>query len=133
LPYRALLAQVLVINIVLGLLSLGSPLLIQLLTDDVLIRGDTQLLTVVVIAVVVTSFFSSGLRLLQSNMIAHFSQRIQLGLVLEFGRKVLHLPLTYYETRRSGEITSRLRDINEINQHELTLFQPTRNQGFNPV
>lgn len=116
LPYRALLAQVLVINIVLGLLSLGSPLLIQLLTDDVLIRGDTQLLTVVVIAVVVTSFFSSGLRLLQSNMIAHFSQRIQLGLVLEFGRKVLHLPLTYYETRRSGEITSRLRDINEINQ-----------------
>lgn len=115
-PYRALLAQVLVINIVLGLLSLGSPLLIQLLTDDVLIRGDTQLLTVVVIAVVVTSFFSSGLRLLQSNMIAHFSQRIQLGLVLEFGRKVLHLPLTYYETRRSGEITSRLRDINEINQ-----------------
>lgn len=116
LPYRALLAQVLVINIVLGLLSLGSPLLIQLLTDDVLIRGDTQLLTVVVIAVIVTSFFSSGLRLLQSNMIAHFSQRIQLGLVLEFGRKVLHLPLTYYETRRSGEITSRLRDINEINQ-----------------
>ncbi|MBW4639033.1 MAG: peptidase domain-containing ABC transporter [Gloeocapsa sp. UFS-A4-WI-NPMV-4B04] len=115
-PYRALLAQVLVINIVLGLLSLGSPLLIQLLTDDVLIRGDTQLLTVVVMAVIVTSFFSSGLRLLQSNMIAHFSQRIQLGLVLEFGRKVLHLPLTYYETRRSGEITSRLRDINEINQ-----------------
>lgn len=116
LPYRALLAQVLVINIVLGLLSLGSPILIQLLTDDVLIRGDTQLLGVVVIAVIVTSFFSSGLRLLQSNMIAHFSQRIQLGLVLEFGRKVLYLPLTYYETRRSGEITSRLRDINEINQ-----------------
>lgn len=116
LPYRGLLAQVLVINIVLGLLALASPILIQLLTDDVLIRGDTQLLTVVVIAVVVTSIFSSGLRLLQSTMISHFSQRIQLGLVLEFGRKVLHLPLTYYETRRSGEITSRLRDINEINQ-----------------
>jgi len=47
-------------------------------------------------------------------MIAHFSQR-QLGLVLEFGRKILHLPLNYYETRRSGEIVSRLRDINEIN------------------
>lgn len=115
-PYWPLLAEALLINIVLGLLSLGSPILIQILTDDVLVRQDTQLLTVVVAAVVVMTLFSSSLQFLQSNMIAHFSQRLQLGLVLEFGRKLLHLPLSYYETRRSGEIISRLRDINEINQ-----------------
>lgn len=115
-PYRGLLAEALLINVVLGLLALGNPILIQILTDDVLVRGDTQLLTVVVIAVVLITFFSSTLRLLQSTMISHFGQRLQLGLVLEFGRKLLHLPLTYYETRRSGEIASRLRDINEINQ-----------------
>ncbi|MDF5711042.1 MAG: peptidase domain-containing ABC transporter [Nostoc sp. S4] len=116
LPYRGLLTQVLTMNTVLGLLALGTPVLIQLLTDDVLVRGDTQLLTVVVCAVVVMSLFSSSLEILQSMMIAHFAQRLQLGLVLEFARKILHLPLNYYETRRSGEITSRLRDINEINQ-----------------
>ncbi|ODH01162.1 ABC transporter ATP-binding protein [Nostoc sp. KVJ20] len=116
LPYRGLLSQVLMINIVLGVLALSSPILIQLLTDDVLVRGDTQLLTVVVLAVIVMSLFSSGLQALQSIMIAHFGQRLQLGLVLEFGRKILQLPLNYYEARRSGEIISRLRDINEINQ-----------------
>lgn len=116
LPYRGLLFQVLTINVALGILALGTPVLIQLLTDDVLIRGDTQLLTVVVAAVVVMTVFSSTLQLLQSTMIAHFSQRLQLGLVLEFGRKILQLPLNYYEARRSGEITSRLRDINDINQ-----------------
>ncbi|MBW4614534.1 MAG: peptidase domain-containing ABC transporter [Desmonostoc vinosum HA7617-LM4] len=115
-PYRSLLFGVLVINIVLGLLSLSSPFLLQLLTDDVLVRQDTQLLAVLVVAVVVMSIFSGSLQLLQSTMISHFSQRLQLGLILEFGRKLLHLPLTYYETRRSGEIVSRLRDINEINQ-----------------
>ncbi len=115
-PYRALLAQALLINIVLGLLSLASPLLIQILTDDVLVRGDVQLLTVVVTAVVVMTLFSSTLQLLQTTMIAHFGQRLQLGLVLEFGQKLLHLPLNYFESRRSGEIVSRLRDINEINQ-----------------
>lgn len=115
-PYRALLGQVLTINIVLGLLALGSPVLVQILTDDVLVRGDTDLLTVVVLAVIVMTLFSSSLQLLQSTMIAHFNQRLQLGLVLEFGRKILQLPLSYYEARRSGEIVSRLRDINEINQ-----------------
>lgn len=115
-PYRGLLAEVLLINIALGLLSLGTPILIQILTDDVLVRQDLQLLTVVIIAVVLMTLFSSILQLLQSTMISHFSQRLQLGLVLEFGRKLLHLPLSYYESRRSGEIASRLRDINEINQ-----------------
>ncbi|BAZ50734.1 ABC transporter-related protein [Nostoc sp. NIES-4103] len=115
-PYRGLLTHVLMINAVLGLLGLGTPILIQILTDDVLVRGDMQLLTVVVTAVVVMTLFSSSLRVLQGIMIAHFGQRLQLGLVLEFGRKILQLPLNFYEGRRSGEITSRLRDINEINQ-----------------
>lgn len=116
LPYHNLILGVILINLILGLLSLGSPLLLQILTDDVLVRQDMQLLTVIVIAVVLTSLLSSGLQLLQSVMMAHFSQRLQLRFVLEFGRKILHLPLSYYETRRSGEVTSRLRDINEINQ-----------------
>jgi ATP-binding cassette subfamily C protein len=88
----------------------------QILTDDVLVRGDTQLLTRVAIAVIIMHLVSSTLKLAQSNLIAHFSQRLQLGLIFEFGRKILRLPLTYYETRRSGEIVSRLEDIQQINQ-----------------
>jgi ATP-binding cassette subfamily C protein len=116
LPYRVLLAQALLINLVLGLLSLTSPFLFQILTDDILVRGDTQLLTTVAIAVIVITLISSGLRFIQSTLITHFAQRLELGLVLDFGRQILRLPLTYYETHRSGEIVSRLRDIQEVNQ-----------------
>jgi ATP-binding cassette, subfamily C, bacterial len=115
-PYRGLLFQALLINLVLGVLGLTSPFLLQILTDDVLVRRDNQLLTTLVIGVVAMHLFSSNLRLIQSNLIAHFTQKLQLGLVLEFGRQILRLPLSYYESRRSGEIVSRLRDINEINQ-----------------
>lgn len=114
--YRNLLGEAFLINLVLGLLSLTSPFLIQILTDDVLVRGDTQLLTGVVIAVVVMNLVSSSLSLVQSNLIAHFAQRLELGLVLEFCRQILRLPLAYYEARRSGEIISRLQDIQQINQ-----------------
>jgi ATP-binding cassette, subfamily C, bacterial len=115
-PYQGILSQAFVINLVLGLLSLASPFLLQILTDDVLVRGDTKLLMGLVIAVVVMHLVSSSLQLVQSNLIAHFAQRLELGLVLEFGRQILRLPLTYYETRRSGEIVSRLGDIQQINQ-----------------
>ena len=114
-PYQGIILQTFVLSSVLGLLSLAFPFLMQLLTDDVLVRGDSQLLRGVAIAVVVMHIISSSLRLAQSNLIAHFSQRIQLGLVFEFGRQILRLPLTYYETHRSGEVVSRLEDIQQIN------------------
>jgi ATP-binding cassette subfamily C protein len=115
-PYRALLSQALLLNSVIGLFSLASPFLLQILTDDVLVRGDSQLLTRVAIAVVVMHLVSSSLQLVQSNLIANFAQRLELGLILEFGRQILRLPLQYYESRRSGEIVSRLEDIQQINQ-----------------
>ncbi|MBD2535141.1 peptidase domain-containing ABC transporter [Nostoc flagelliforme FACHB-838] len=116
LPYRHILIEAILINLAMGIFSLATPFLIQILTDDVLVRGDTQLLTTVAIGVLAINTFSSTLTLVQSNLIAHFAQRLELGLTLEFGRQILRLPLTYYEARRSGEIVSRLRDIQEINQ-----------------
>ncbi|MFM2062557.1 MAG: hypothetical protein RLZZ507_2227 [Cyanobacteriota bacterium] len=126
--YRAILVQALPLNLVLGLLSLASPFLLQILTDDVLVRGDTKLLTTVAISVVVMNFVSNSLSFVQSNLIAHFAQRLQLGLVLDFGRQILRLPLSYYEARRSGEIVSRLQDIQQINQlvTKLVVSLPSR-------
>ena len=115
-PYRAMLFQALLSAQIVGLLSLAYPFLIQVLTDEVLIQGDTRLLTAVVLAVVVMNVVSSSLELVQYNLIAHFAQRLELGFVLEFARQILRLPLTYYESRRSGEIVSRLEDIQQINQ-----------------
>jgi ATP-binding cassette, subfamily C, bacterial len=115
-PYRTLLLEAVLCVTLIGLLSLATPFFIQVLTDNVLIQGDTRLLTSIVIAVVLLYVFRSGLSLVADNLIAHFAQRLELGLVLEFGQRILQLPLTYYETRRSGEVVSRLRDIEEINR-----------------
>ncbi|MCG8366862.1 MAG: peptidase domain-containing ABC transporter [Pseudanabaenales cyanobacterium] len=114
-PYRTLLVQALSINFAIGLLSLASPFLMQVLTDDVLVRGDTQLLTTVAIGVVVMSFISSAIGLVQAHIIGHFGQRLQLGLIFDYGRKLLHLPLSYFEGRRSGEVVSRIGDVKAIN------------------
>jgi ATP-binding cassette subfamily C protein len=114
-PYRAVLAEALLLNFIVGLLSLALPLVIQILTDEVLVRGDRDLLTTVALAAIALIGFSSILQLIQSNLIAHFAQRLELGLILDFGRQLLRLPMNYYESHRSGEIVSRLRDIREVN------------------
>lgn len=116
LPYRSLLLEALVCVCLIGLLSLVSPFFLQILTDDVLIQGNTRLLRGILIAVFIMYALRSGLSLVADNLIANFARRVELELILEFGRQILRLPLNYYETRRSGEVVSRLRDIEEINR-----------------
>jgi ATP-binding cassette, subfamily C, bacterial len=116
LTYRNILIEATLCALVVGLLSLASPILIQILTDDVLVRGDTRMLMAVAIAVVTMSLVRNSLVYVQSQLVAHFAQRLELGFILEFGRTILRLPLSYFEARRSGEIVSRQRDIQEINQ-----------------
>ncbi len=115
-PYRWILLQAIGINIAVGLLSLASPIMMQLLTDDVLVRGDTQLLATVAIAVMLMNAFRTVVGLVQSHLIGHFGQKLQLGLIYEYGRKLLHLPLAYFEGRRSGEVVSRISDVGAINR-----------------
>ncbi|MGF1590101.1 MAG: peptidase domain-containing ABC transporter [Pleurocapsa sp.] len=114
--YRGTLIEASICAQVIGLLSLAYPFLIQILTDDVLIRGDRQLLTGLAIAVIAMNLVSAWLELVEYNLITHFAQKLELGLILEFARTLLRLPLTYFEARRSGEIVSRLEDVQEINQ-----------------
>jgi ABC-type bacteriocin/lantibiotic exporter with double-glycine peptidase domain len=114
-PGWSMVSEITAINMAIGLLALAFPIMTQLLTDDVLVRGDEQLLVTVVIVVLVLNLFQSGMRFAQSMLIGHFGQRMQLQLILEFGSKLLRLPMTYFDGHRSGEVVSRLQDISRIN------------------
>lgn len=115
LPYRWLLVEAIAINLVIGLLALAFPVMMQLLTDDVLVRGDMQLLTTVAIAVIAMNLFRSTISLVQAHLIGQFSQRLELGLILDYGYQLLRLPLSYFDAHRSGEVVSRIADISKIN------------------
>ncbi|MBE9069664.1 peptidase domain-containing ABC transporter [Leptolyngbya cf. ectocarpi LEGE 11479] len=115
-PYRLSLLQVLLYGLFIGLLSLTIPLLVQFIADDILIGGATHLLPRVTLAALGFFIIKSLLNLVQVTLIASIFQRLELGLTLEFGRKLLRLPLNYYETGHSGEFASRLKDISRINE-----------------
>lgn len=128
LPYKGIILQAIAINIVVGLLALTLPIVMQILTDDVLVRSDRQLLMTVGIAVIALNIFRSIITLIQSNLIAHFGQRLKLGLNLDYGFKLLRLPMSYFDAHRSGEVVSRLGDIRQLHSliSQLVLGLPSQ-------
>ena len=114
-PFRPLLGQALLLNLLIGLLALAMPLLMQVLTDDVLVRGDTRMLTSLGIGIMALFLLRSVLGLVQGHMVGHFGQKLQLQMVLHYGDRLLKLPIDYFESHRSGEVVSRISDIQRIN------------------
>ena len=116
LPFRPLLLQALALNLAIGVLALALPLLMQIITDDVLVRGDAEMLRSLSLGILVIFLFRALLELLQGVLVGHFGQKLQLQMSLGYGRHLLRLPLSFFERRRSGEVVSRLADIKQVNQ-----------------
>ncbi|NDC34976.1 MAG: peptidase domain-containing ABC transporter [Synechococcaceae bacterium WB9_2_112] len=115
-PFQPLLLQALGLNLVIGVMALSMPLLLQVLTDDVLVRGDGGMLAALSIGLLLLFALRSLFSFMQGLMVGHFGQKLQLQMVLHYGQRLLHLPLDYFEGRRSGEVVSRLDDIQQLNQ-----------------
>lgn len=115
-PFKGLLAQALMLNVVIGSLALGMPVLMQILTDDVLVRGDTHMLTALSIGIMLLTALRHGLGWVQGQMVGHFGQKLQLQMILHYGQRLFRLPINYFESHRSGEVVSRISDIQRINE-----------------
>ncbi len=114
-PFKGLLVQVLMLNIVIGTLALSMPVLMQILTDDVLVRGDYHMLTSLAIGIMLLTALRNGLGWVQGHMVGHFGQKLQLQMIMHYGQRLFHLPINYFESHRSGEVVSRIGDIEHIN------------------
>ena len=108
------LLQILALSVVLELFVIASPYYMQLAVDEVIARGDANLLTVLAFGfalLTVIGVASSALR----NVILLF---VQNTLHFQMGARLFHhllrLPLAFFEKRHIGDILSRFGSIEPI-------------------
>lgn len=113
-PYRPMLARAMALNAVVGLTGLGIPLLMQVLTDDVLVRRDVQLLGVLGIGMVFLYAFRSLIDFLERKIATYFFERLELSLLMEYGHNLFKMPMKYFDTHRSGDILNRIIETGRV-------------------
>lgn len=114
--YRQTLAHVLLASIFVQLCALTAPLLFQVVIDKVLVHYSVSTLMIAVAGLVVVGLFEVWLQYLRSYAIAHTSSRIDMELGSRVFAHLLKLPMSYFETHATGQITARLREIETIRE-----------------
>lgn len=112
--YRRPLAHVLLASFFVQIFALVTPLFFQVVVDKVLSHKGYSTLFVLVIGIVIVGLFDVVLQYQRTYALSHTTNRIDVELGQRLFRHLLHLPLSYFETRAAGQTVARVRELENI-------------------
>jgi ATP-binding cassette subfamily B protein len=115
-PYR----RVLIAAVLMALVAAGAEMLIPVLSkvivDGVIRHHDVQLLTTLVIAMFGALMLTVAVTLVQRLMLSRIAVRIDRASLDTLSEKMLALPMSYFNARRTGDIERRLNGMRLVRQ-----------------
>ncbi|SEU34066.1 peptidase domain-containing ABC transporter [Stigmatella erecta] len=108
LSHRALLGRILVTSLMVQVFALGPPVLIGLVTDRVIPRGDTALLWVLGAGSVGLLLFQLLTSLVRSHLLLHLRTEFDARVTLGFIEHLMELPYAFFQQRTAGDLSNRL-------------------------
>ncbi len=113
-PHLPILLEVLMASLMVQVFGLFMPLLTQMLLDRVVTQRSESTFFAVSLGLIIFSLFSLVMRSLRRYLLYHTANKIDLSLITGFIGHTLRLPLSYFETRYVGDITSRVQENRKI-------------------
>jgi ATP-binding cassette subfamily B protein len=117
--YRVALLQAFLLATLVSALQLLFPVLTQVVVDKVIVEHDMSLLKVAVLGLASAGFFMLGSSLLQQYLLSFVTVHLDAALLDFLMRKLLALPMSYFNSRRTGDIQRRLEGAHQVRQFLL--------------
>lgn len=111
--------RIIIFALVLEVLALGSPLLNQMVIDEVLVASDRSLLTLIIIALLLLSITQLLLSLARQWASITLSVNFNMQWTARVFHHLIRLPLTWFDARSKGSINARFSAVDTI-QEALT-------------
>ena len=113
-PYRQLIAQLLLAMLTGSIISLILPFLTQSVIDTGIGTGDLNFIVVILVAQVVLVLGQTANELIRSWLMLHMTTRVSISLISDFLAKLMRLPISFFDSRMTGDIMQRIGDHSRI-------------------
>lgn len=113
-PYRRLILQLL-LGLVLGsMIKLLLPFLTQSVVDFGITNQNLNFIYLVLLGQLVLTFSSTVVEFIRGWILLHIGIRINISLISDFLNKLMRLPISYFDTKMTGDILQRVNDQTRI-------------------
>ena len=114
--YKRIIAEVMLGSFVVQLFGLVTPLFTQVILDKVIVHRSMSTLDVLGIAFVAVTIFEFLLNLTRNYIFIHTANKIDAKLGSKLFNHLFALPFVYFESRKVGNIISRVRELDQIRE-----------------
>jgi subfamily B ATP-binding cassette protein HlyB/CyaB len=112
--YRHPLGHVLAASLFVPIFALATPLFFQVVVDKVLTHRGYETLFVLVGGLIAVGLFDAALQYLRTYALSHTTNRIDVELGQRLFAHLLSLPISYFETRSTGQTVARVMELETI-------------------
>ncbi len=113
-PHSRMLLQVM-LGMLMGLLiQMLFPFLTQSMVDIGILNNDLNFIILILVAQVILSLSQLAVSFVQSWILLHVTTRINIALIADFITKMLRLPISFFESKKTGDILQRIGDHSRI-------------------
>jgi HlyB family type I secretion system ABC transporter len=114
--FKVILLQVLGLAVAVSFLQLLFPVFTQMVVDKVIVENDIGLLKTILLGMFAVIVFVQLSTLAQEYLVAFAAVRLDSAILDFLSRKLLSLPMTYFTSRRTGDIQRRLEGARQVRQ-----------------
>jgi ATP-binding cassette subfamily B protein len=114
--FKVILLQVLGLAVAVSFLQLLFPVFTQIVVDKVIVENDIGLLKMILLGMLAALVFVQLATLAQEYLLAFAAVRLDTAVLDFLSRKLLSLPMSYFTSRRTGDIQRRLEGARQVRQ-----------------
>lgn len=114
LPYRSLAAQIILASVFIQIFSLVNPLFTQVILDQIVVTKSQATLNVFILGALICGTWGMALSSVREYLLSYLANRLDLTMISGFINHALRLPLHFFESRRVGDIITRVQENQKI-------------------
>ncbi len=115
-PYKRQIIDVFIASFLLMLVGIMAPLFTKFVIDEIILKESDQWLVAAVVVMVGVLLLEQLLTFVRNEIILQVTSKCNSAIIGSIYERLLALPLGYFSARKTGDITSRLEQNDEITQ-----------------
>lgn len=111
---RSLIFYIILASLLVTLINIVGSYYLQGILDDYIPNQLKSTLGIISIGLIITYILQQMMSFSRDYLLTVLSQRLSIDVILSYIRHIFELPMSFFATRRTGEIISRFTDANAI-------------------
>ena len=111
---KGLIANIVIATMLVTIINIVGSYYMQGIIDTYVPNQMRNTLGIISLGLIVVYILQQVLTYAQSYLLLILGQRLSIDVILSYIKHVFHLPMSFFATRRTGEIVSRFNDANSI-------------------